>query len=87
MIHFGQIRNTGGCLELPLGLCPTIAAPMTLSSLPDIELSVLNPMELTDYWERHEMRADPAGVVGTADRHCWLSLIGRSGRAASLPEW
>ena len=41
---------------------------MALNGLLDIELSVPNPAELSEFWERRGMLRTADGVLGTADR-------------------
>jgi catechol 2,3-dioxygenase-like lactoylglutathione lyase family enzyme len=47
---------------------------MALNGLLDIELSVPNPTELTEFWERHGMVRTSDGVLGTADRPVQLRI-------------
>ncbi len=47
---------------------------MALNGLLDIELSVPNPDELTEFWERRGMQRTADGVLGTADRPVQLRV-------------
>jgi catechol 2,3-dioxygenase-like lactoylglutathione lyase family enzyme len=47
---------------------------MALNGLLDIELSVPEPGELADFWERRGMRATGDGVLGTEDRDVQLRV-------------
>jgi catechol 2,3-dioxygenase-like lactoylglutathione lyase family enzyme len=47
---------------------------MALNGLLDIELSVPNPGELSEFWERHGMQRTDDGVLGTGDRAVQLRI-------------
>jgi hypothetical protein len=47
---------------------------MALNGLLDIELSVPNPTELTEFWERQGMVRTSDGVLGTTDRPVQLRI-------------
>ncbi len=48
---------------------------MALNGMLDIELSVPNPTELMEFWERRGMRRTGDGVLGTADRDVQLRIV------------
>ena len=48
---------------------------MALNGLLDIELSVPNPDELMEFWERRGMLRTADGVLGTADRPVQLRIV------------
>lgn len=47
---------------------------MALNGLLDIELSVPNPTELAEFWQRHGLLRTDDGVLGTADRPVQLRI-------------
>jgi catechol 2,3-dioxygenase-like lactoylglutathione lyase family enzyme len=56
---------------------------MALNGLLDIELSVPNPAELMEFWERRGMQRTADGVLGTADRSVQLKVSEASYRHMS----
>lgn len=56
---------------------------MALNGLLDIELSVPNPTELIEFWERRGMRRTSDGVLGTSERDVQLRIAEASYRHMS----
>jgi catechol 2,3-dioxygenase-like lactoylglutathione lyase family enzyme len=57
---------------------------MALNGLLDIELSVPNPTELFEFWQRRGMTRTGDGVLGTADRPVQLAIAEGSYRHMSM---